>query len=533
MPPGTMKFIDKIERAFLWSAKDTTTGAKCKVNWELVCRPKKYGEKKNTPAEALGLAGKVCAAARPRRPSRSRCASASRGIGKKGYSHLLCRPGAKKRKSTSPAYRAAARSPAEEKGTASAPLDGDAPTLGCTRRRQEVQGAPPHALLRRWPSGLVWWWEGDAGAGGALARLRRRRQLGERGEKGSAPRRRQRDGSRGGLGRVATFLPTRKERAPWIEMGGWETVAASCVKACQGRGRARPPRRAMGGASLTPGRAGGRAALRARWQRRRSVPVRRGRVGGALLRVARRVGRDSYTPIKPTDPVRADGDTDDAWTKKKRDHAPVEMSYTLENRKWQTANKKEHILRISNLAAKLKPMDADLELKPALLVHLVMASLPQQFDNFVTNYNMSPEKWDIEKTIAMCVQEEDRLKAQNGGTINYVKNNKKRPFTPSNNGSPSKPYAKAPMQHHQKFQHRQLPVNKDQCLHCQKTGHYKKDCPDWLKELMAKKGDWNSRPILDAGRTSAEWGSWKAQPYPYGYGAQYDELFHPTIGIVD
>ena len=73
------------------------------------------------------------------------------------------------------------------------------------------------------------------------------------------------------------------------------------------------------------------------------------------------------------------------------------------------------------MAAKLKPMDADLELKPALLVHLVMASLPDHFDTFVVNYNMSPEKWDIEKTIAMCVQEEDRLKASHGGSINYVK----------------------------------------------------------------------------------------------------------------
>ena len=49
---------------------------------------------------------------------------------------------------------------------------------------------------------------------------------------------------------------------------------------------------------------------------------------------------DTPQPIKPADPVRADGDTDDAWAQKKKDHAPVEMSYALENRKWQTANKK-------------------------------------------------------------------------------------------------------------------------------------------------------------------------------------------------
>ena len=96
------------------------------------------------------------------------------------------------------------------------------------------------------------------------------------------------------------------------------------------------------------------------------------------------------------------------------------------------------------MAAKLKPMDADLELKPALLVHLVMVSLPQQFENFVINYNMSPDKWDIEKTIAMCVQEEEMLKSLHGGSLNYVKDNKKRNY--SNIGSPSKPHGKAPQQ---------------------------------------------------------------------------------------
>jgi hypothetical protein len=148
---------------------------------------------------------------------------------------------------------------------------------------------------------------------------------------------------------------------------------------------------------------------------------------------------------------------------------------------------REHILMMSNMAAKLKPMDADLKLKPALLVHLVMASLPKEFDTFVVNYNMSPEMWDIEKIIVICVQEEERLKTSHGGSLNYVKDNKKRNYNQSNQSSPSKPYGKAPMQH--QHQQRHFPVDKDTCLHCKKPGYYKKDCPDWLKSIMAKKGN--------------------------------------------
>ena len=256
------------------------------------------------------------------------------------------------------------------------------------------------------------------------------------------------------------------------------------------------------------------------------------------------VGLDCPPPVMPKEPEREAKDTDDDWEKKKRDYGPLELAYSINKQKWNATNKKslaflkntienaiagsiaecatvgeffdkvksqftgsskiygtqllkqlvtekytggghgirEHILRLSNMAAKLKAIDPDLEIKSVLLIHIVMASLPKEFENFVVNYNMSPDKWDMEKTIAMCVQEEDRLKEARGGSINYVKENKKRNF----NGSPSKPHGKGPA-HHQSYQ-KPIPVDKDTCLFCKKPGHYKKDCPAFLKNIMAKNG---------------------------------------------
>ena len=49
---------------------------------------------------------------------------------------------------------------------------------------------------------------------------------------------------------------------------------------------------------------------------------------------------DTPRPVKLTEPVRNAKDIVATWEKKKRDHAPLEMSYTLDNKKWLTANKK-------------------------------------------------------------------------------------------------------------------------------------------------------------------------------------------------
>ena len=141
---------------------------------------------------------------------------------------------------------------------------------------------------------------------------------------------------------------------------------------------------------------------------------------------------------------------------------------------------------MSNTTSKLKPMD--LGLKDEFLIHLVFASLPKEYETFVVNYNMQPDKWDIQKVIVMCVQEEERLKSSQGDSANLVKDNKKKIY------KNAKPQGKAPQNdHYQKNNNAQ--VKKDQCKWCKKHGHYQMDCLDFLKSLL-KRGE-NFITIID------------------------------------
>jgi hypothetical protein len=148
--------------------------------------------------------------------------------------------------------------------------------------------------------------------------------------------------------------------------------------------------------------------------------------------------------------------------------------------KYSGGGVRDHILRMSNVAVRLKPLD--LAIKDGFLIYLIFNSLPKEFETFDVNYNSMNEKWALEKSMTMCVQEEERIKRNNGGvdSVNLTKHNsKKRNFVPKpalKNEEKGKGAARPP-------------TEKDQCKWCFKRGHYKKNCIEFLKHLNREGAD--------------------------------------------
>lgn len=58
---------------------------------------------------------------------------------------------------------------------------------------------------------------------------------------------------------------------------------------------------------------------------------------------------------------------------------------------------------MTNFANNLKYFD--MELNNDFIVYLILVSLLKEFETFAVSYNMSVEKWIMERLIAMCVLE--------------------------------------------------------------------------------------------------------------------------------
>jgi DNA-binding transcriptional MerR regulator len=135
---------------------------------------------------------------------------------------------------------------------------------------------------------------------------------------------------------------------------------------------------------------------------------------------------------------------------------------------------RDHILRIRNVAARLKPLD--LAIKDGFLIYLIFNSLSKQFKTFEVNYNSMNDKWTLEKFIVMCVQEEEMIKRNNGDvdSVNMAKHYQKRKNLP-----PPKKEDKGKVVSTSSDQL----VDNDQCKWCKRRGHYQKNCIEFLKHL--------------------------------------------------
>jgi hypothetical protein len=133
---------------------------------------------------------------------------------------------------------------------------------------------------------------------------------------------------------------------------------------------------------------------------------------------------------------------------------------------------------MSNVTARLKPID--LTIKDGFLIYLIFNSLLKEFETFDVNFNSMNDKWTFKKFIAMCVQEEERIKRNNGGvdSVNMAKHHQKR------ENFPPKPYApkKKDKEKVMSTSFDQF-VDKDQCMWCKKRGHYQKNCIEFLKHM--------------------------------------------------
>jgi molybdopterin converting factor small subunit len=87
---------------------------------------------------------------------------------------------------------------------------------------------------------------------------------------------------------------------------------------------------------------------------------------------------------------------------------------------------RDHILRMSNIVVRLKALD--LAIKDGFLIYLIFNSFLKEFETFKLNYSSKNEKWTLDKFIAMCVQEEERIKHNNDDfdTVNMTKHHQKR-----------------------------------------------------------------------------------------------------------
>ncbi|KAL3636649.1 hypothetical protein CASFOL_018948 [Castilleja foliolosa] len=133
---------------------------------------------------------------------------------------------------------------------------------------------------------------------------------------------------------------------------------------------------------------------------------------------------------------------------------------------------RDYIMHIRDIAAKLK--DLEVTMSETFLVHFILCTLPSQYGPFKISYNTHKDKWSINELMTMCVQEEGRLRMEEGEKVN---------LTTASSSKKNKGHHKG-----KEKVSTSLGIKKEStCYFCKKKGHMKKDCLKF-KAWLEKKG---------------------------------------------
>ncbi|KAJ9545645.1 hypothetical protein OSB04_025352 [Centaurea solstitialis] len=141
-------------------------------------------------------------------------------------------------------------------------------------------------------------------------------------------------------------------------------------------------------------------------------------------------------------------------------------------------NVRDHLLSMIEINQKLR--DLDIGVKDEQVVHMGLQSLPIAYSNLRSMYNAQDKKWDLNKLISVCCEEQERIKKETPMILllEKPKEKKEHKYKPKKTTNFKAIRKTTDKEGSNTFKYK--------CYFCKKVGHMKKECSGF-KAWMAKK----------------------------------------------
>ncbi|KAG8388204.1 hypothetical protein BUALT_Bualt02G0101400 [Buddleja alternifolia] len=146
------------------------------------------------------------------------------------------------------------------------------------------------------------------------------------------------------------------------------------------------------------------------------------------------------------------------------------------------------------------------DLSDNYIVHTALNSLPIEFSQIKTAYNIQNESWTVLDLISKCVSEKEKIKRESGQSAVLVAHPGPKPKKSLGNFKKHHPQTHKKAQNTNKYvnngQTQNLGVNKNgfkkeiKCYHCKKPGHKRFECTDFQAWLEKKKKEGNPLALV-------------------------------------